>query len=210
MPVSRTSSALGLAAILFATMLGSRWGRDVTSPEAKQGSTKGTANIEVHISTQRRVVRVGDSVDLRVEISNTGADDVLLCKDFVSQPCGLRVDFQPSAKIAHEGVAADCVPYELSEHQAAAPDDFARILVRDWVSVPPRHFYGGTIRLSRGTYPELGVSGSYRISVRFNSGGLLGNDCYTKLRAFSKQISELPTSSWTGSIDSNSILIHVK
>ena len=175
--------------------------------QAKQGE-----ELEVKISVAKTLVAADEALQLRIEIWNVGARDLLVCKEFLSPsaPCTLRLDFQPLAKAEHGGLASDCVPYEwMPPSPPTVAQDFANILVEDWVSIPPNHFYGATIELNPSSYPEVRVAGHYRISGTYFSGGLLEAHCYYKLKPFSKEVANLPVKSWHGIAYSNSVAVHV-
>ena len=140
---------------------------------------------------------------------NSSTQDLFVCRDFVSGPCNLRVSFDPMASVEHWGSSADCAPYEWTTHSNRPSEDFAATLVRDWVSIPPGHFYGGTLELNAETYPELRFAGQYRITGRFSSGGFLGQNCYYKLKNFSKEIGSLPAKTWRGTVETNSVVVRV-
>jgi hypothetical protein len=182
----------------------------VLSPQEQTGQGK---ELEVRISLANPIVAANEALRLRVEIWNLGTRDLLLCQDIfsLSAPCNLRLDFQPLAKVEHEGIAVDCGPYEWMPHvPPPKAQDFANILIKDWVSVPPNHFYGATIELEPSSYPELRVAGHYRLRGTYFSGGLLESHCYYELKPFSKEVANLPAKSWQGVAYSNSVAVYVR
>jgi hypothetical protein len=168
--------------------------------------------LEVRISLANPEFAANGALQLRVEIWNVGTRDLLICRKIFSYygPCHLRLDFQPLAKVQHGGTAFDCVPYEWEPHTPPNAQDFANILMKDWVSIPPNHSYGETIELDPPLYPELRVPGHYRISGIYSSGGLLDSYCYYELKPFSKEVANLPAKSWHGVAYSNSVAVHVR
>jgi hypothetical protein len=117
---------------------------------------------------------------------------------------------RPLAKVEHEGIASDCGPYEWLAHvPPPRTHDFANVLVEDWVSIPPNHFYGATIELAPSSYPKLRVAGHYRLSGSYFSGGPLESHRYYKLKPFSKEVANLPAESWQGVAYSNSVAVYV-
>lgn len=175
-----------------------------TRVQAKQ-----VGDLEVKISVEKPVVASGEPIQLRIEIWNIGTQDVLVCKELISGPCDLRISFDPPAKVEHAVTTGDCVPYESTTHPPLQAVEFANALVKDWVSISPKHFYGGMIKLDPRNYPELRVPGRYRIRGAFSSGGLLDQPCYYKLKAFSKEVANLPAMSWRGDVETNSVLVQV-
>lgn len=166
-------------------------------------------NLQVRISLPQQLIQPGESLQIRAEISNLGDKDFLICKDFLSGPCNLSFTFEPLVTGEGVGVARDCLPYEFTSYPSPPPGEFAATLVRDWVSIAPGHFYGGTITISPSLHPELRVVGRYRIHARFGSGGLLNQNCYYALRPFPNEISRLSIKAWEGSVDSNAVWIRV-
>lgn len=176
----------------------------ITQNQGKPGK-----DLKVKISVEKPVTVSGESLQLRVEIWNMGTQDVMVCKDFVSGPCDLRISFDPVAKVEHAISSGDCAPYISTAQPPLPAEEFAKALVEDWVSIAPKHFYGGTIELDPKVHPELGVAGRYRISGIFTSGGLLGQPCYYRLKAFGKEVVKLPAESWHGEVETNSVWIQV-
>lgn len=170
---------------------------------------KQVRDLEIKISAEKSVVDSGEPVQLRIEIWDIGTQDVLVCKELISGPCDLRISFDPPAKVEHAGTAGDCAPYESTAHPPSQAEEFANVLVKDWVSIPPKHFYGSTIELDSRNYPELRVPGRYRISGIFSSGGPLNQPCYYKMRGFSKEVAGLPAVSWHGTLETNSVSVRV-
>ncbi|HYL46649.1 MAG TPA: hypothetical protein VEU52_06460, partial [Candidatus Limnocylindrales bacterium] len=82
-------------------------------------------------------------------------------------------------------------------------------LTRNWVSIPPNHFYGSIIQLDPRYYPELNTPGHYRINGRFVSEGLLSTVNYNTLAKHPEEVAHLPGKSWKGEVETNSITIHV-
>jgi hypothetical protein len=184
----------------------------VASTSRPQEQAKQGEELEAKISVAKPLVAADEALRLRIEIWNVGARDLLVCKEFFSSsaPCSLRLDFQPLAKVEHCGLASDCVPYEwMPQSPSPRTQDFASILIEDWVSIPPNHFYGATIELNPSSYPELRVPGHYRVSGTYFSGGLLEAHCYYKLKPFSNEVANLPVKSWHGIAYSNSVAVHV-
>jgi hypothetical protein len=185
----------------------------VASVPSPQEQTEQGKELEVRISLAKPVVAANETLRLRVEIWNVGTRDLLVCKEVFSPsaPCTLRLDFQPLAKVEHRGLASDCVPYEWMPHiPPPKAEDFANILIKDWVSISPNHFYGAIIELDPSSYPELRVAGHYRLSGNYSSGGLLEAHCYYKLKPFSREVANLPAGSWHGVAYSNSVAVNVR
>lgn len=161
-------------------------------------------DLEVRISPLKDVIAAGDTLSVRVEISNIGTQDLFICKQFHGVRlvfCNLDFSFDPSVKAPRRAWAADTFPGE--------KESFANALVRNWVLIPPKHFYGAIIELNPGSYPELKTVGRYRVAGRYVSSGLLAPLYYNNLLGRSEEVAQLPGKSWQGEVDTNSIVVHV-
>jgi len=184
---------------------------DASSPAGVPAvGTGGEQALKVRISPLRSVVHRGETLRLRVEVWNIGDTDLLVCKDLARGPCALRLSITPLANTKHTGLASDCVPYEWLTHPPTQAADFTKILLRDWISIPPNHFYGTMVELTPGEYPELLFVGHYRVSGQFHSDGLLESYCYYSLKPFANEVAQLPTKSWQGEAQTNTVDVQVK
>jgi hypothetical protein len=150
------------------------------------------------------VITAGDTLAVRVEIWNVGNQDLFICKNFEGVRlvfCDLSLSFTPRAVAPRTEWAVDANPDE--------NESFANALVRNWISIPPKHFYGMVVELDPSTYPELKTAGRYRIHGRYVSPGLLGSGYYNNLLEHSEEVSRLPGKSWQGDVDTNSAVIRV-
>lgn len=160
------------------------------------------SELQVTISPLKEIITSGDTLKVRVEIWNIGRENLFICRDFRLGPCDLRLSFEPPAREARTAHAAD-------RGFPGETETFANALVRDWISMPPEHFYGAVLELDPASYPELKEPGRYRIRGRYVSGGLLAPAYYNRLLAFRNEVAQLPAKSWQGEVDTNSITVLV-
>jgi hypothetical protein len=167
---------------------------------------KQQSELEVRISPLKNVVVSGETLQLRVEMWNVGSDDLFICSDFnliTAQFCTLTLSFEPRGK----------GPRALSAADVGFPNEnrksFVDALVRNWISIPPGHYYGAIVELNPTSYPELSEVGGYRLQGRYISGGLLTPRNYNDLQAYPNEVARLPGKSWHGKVDTNSAVVHV-
>jgi hypothetical protein len=189
--------------------------RTAVSTGSPQESNSQMNELEVRISPLKSEIVAGEVLQLRVQVWNHGNEALYVCRDIhagiiYGGPCHLRLDFNPLVKMEHRGGSSDCVPYELLRPAPQPTESIATILAEDWVFLPPNRFYVGFVTLDRGSYPELGVAGRYRIQGHYSSGGLLSSPCYYELKPFSGEVAELPGKSWQGEVVTNTASVRVK
>ena len=161
-------------------------------------------DLKVKISPLKSAIAAGNTLVIRVEIWNIGTQDIFVCKQFEGVRlvyCGLDFSFEPAADAARSNWSAIGISNE--------KETLAEALVKNWISIPPKHFYGTIMELSPGSYPELKTPGRYRISGRYFSGGLLMPTSYNGLLKHSEEVAQLPGKSWQGQVDTNSITVRV-
>jgi hypothetical protein len=167
-----------------------------------------TEGLDVRIIPDKSRIVVGQRLTLRIEIWNTGDQDLYICRnmlDFSAYACRLTLTFTPRGKGEGHGVAGDCY-----NEKPPPPEDFAKNLAALWILLPPKHFYGTTLNISRVEYNrELEEPGRYRLTGEYVSGGLLsGANCNTT-SYFPDQVAKLRNKAWVGKIQSTPVTIQV-
>jgi hypothetical protein len=206
--------AMKAAEVLFAISLAVC----ATMPSLAQSSTQPrtqaeknsqvTEGLEVRIIPNRSRIVVGQQLTLRIEIWNTGDQDFYICRDmlaFGGYACHLTLNFTPRGKANGHGLAADCY-----NEKPPPSEDFARYLTELWILLPPKHFYGTTLKISRLDYNrELEEPGRYRLTGEYSSGGLLSGANCNVTSYFPDQVARLRNKAWVGRIQSTPVTIQV-
>jgi hypothetical protein len=171
--------------------------------------TKGK-QIEVRLVPYKKSIRVGEILEVRVEIWNLGSHPLFIEKA-IYEPCGpssplsLRLELGPPIKPQEgHGCASDCV--------YGTKDSFARRLVNRWTSLPAKNFYGTTVAMDPDTFPELKTPGRWRMRGTYKPSGDLSSEmCFdtAPLPDEKEQIKALPYEAWQGETDTNTVWIEV-
>lgn len=101
--------------------------------------------IEVRLTPKKKTIRVGETLEVRVEIWNVSPQPLFIHKDIFElcgdSPLSLRLELGPPIRSQPgHGCAADCV--------YRADDSFPRRLVFSWTILPPRDFYGTVVSMN--------------------------------------------------------------
>lgn len=165
--------------------------------------------IEVRISPKTKVTRVGEGLELRVEIWNVGSNPLFIEKAIYElcrqSPLSFRLELGPPVKPQPGlGCAADCI--------YSAKDSFARRLVYQWTTLPQKNFYGTVVALDPDSFPQLNTPGRWRLRGTYQSrGGLSLSPCFdtAPIRDNEEQIKGLPYGAWQGAVETNTVWIEV-
>ena len=164
----------------------------------------GNPQLEVKLSTNTKTVRVGDSLEVRVEVWNIGHEGLFISENIfnlcIASPLSIVLVGNSPVKVGRSQCAADCV-YKLNE-------DFTAALVERWLVLPAGHFYGTVIRLDSMSFPELQTIGRWCLKGKYGSTGLSSSACSQTLRSPEKT-DKLPYRAWEGMVDTNSIWVDV-
>jgi hypothetical protein len=177
-----------------------------------QEQLDGDEHLEVRIVPLKNTIIAGETLQLRVEFWNKGNQDFFLCKEILepSSGCSLKLAFEPHGKGEAHGSAGDCVPWGMRKNPDKNASAFEKELSRRWVLLPPRHFYGTVIPLDRDSNNhELEEPGTYRLSGRFASGGMLSTANCNDLVGYPEEVAQLPAGSWKGQVDTNTVVVRV-
>jgi hypothetical protein len=167
--------------------------------------------IEVRLIPIKKSIKVGEVLNVRVEIWNVGSEPLFI-EETIYDPCtpsplSLRLDLGPSMKPQTGpgfGCASDCV--------YTAKDSFARRLVYRWAVLQPGGFYGRVISVQPESFPQLSTPGRWRLSGTYKSiGNLSSSFCWDKapLPDNEEQIKGLPYEAWQGVVFTNTVWIEV-
>jgi hypothetical protein len=167
--------------------------------------------IEVRLIPKKKSIRVGDQLEVRVEIWNVSRQTFFIEKAIhelcgPSSPLSLRLELGPPKKPqVGQGCASDCL--------WRAEDGFARRLVMGWTSLPGGNFYGTVISMSPGEFPQLKTPGRWRLQVSYESAGDLSAEvsCLNAAPIPNNKelIDNLPYEAWHGHLDTNTVWIEV-
>ena len=164
--------------------------------------------IEVRISSKTKTIKVGETLELQVEIWNVGDKQLFIEKDIYQlcshSPLSLYLDLGPPLKSGSgQGCAADCM-----DHPKAS---FANRLVERWISLPVGHSYGTVVRMYPDAFPQLKTTGRWRLRGEYRSSGDLSSSlCVFSPTPLDQQlIQKLPYKSWRGEVATNIIWVEV-
>jgi hypothetical protein len=130
----------------------------------------------------------------------------------LQKPAGFRSfrvpsdpNFTPRGKGGGHGLARDCY-----HEKPPPPEEFARDLAALWILLPPKHFYGTTLEISREDYNrELEEPGRYRLTGEYDSEGLMSGINCNATSYFPDQVAKLRNKAWVGKIQSTPVTIQV-
>ena len=179
------------------------------NPKTKDSKNELIA-VRLILDSKSRTIRVGQTLEVRVEIQNVGTGQLFIEKAIYelcgpSSPLSLRLELGPQMKpYEGGGCASDCA--------FVAKDTFAKRLVSHWTSLPPGNFYGTVVTIHPDSFPQLKTPGRWRLSGTYKSmGGLSSEFCFdtAPLPDQKEQIKALPYEAWQGEVDTNAIWIEV-
>jgi hypothetical protein len=164
-----------------------------------------TAKIEVRLTPEKTVISPGETLKLKVEIWNVGADDILIAQkvDATFGNSVLRLFLETGSKReTSTGPIADSIP---------EPDpDFEKTFVTNWLTLNKGHFYGTYVDMDPIEFPELRKIGRYKVGAEYYSRGISATPGWNGGYLKQADIDKLPFTAWQGRIDSNLVRIQVR
>jgi hypothetical protein len=199
----RNSDRLGFAILLLPCLTAG-----ISGFATSRGPDKDNKQIEIRISLQSKIVRVGEPLEVRVEVWNVGSEELFIEKDIyepcVDSPLSFHLNLGPPIRTTGHGngCAADCGDDR--------KDSFASHLVKLWVPLPVGRFYGTLVRMPPYLYPQLETPGRWRLQGKYSSkGDLPSSRCFFQVPSDPEQTAKLPYKAWHGIEDTNSVWVEV-
>jgi hypothetical protein len=176
------------------------------SPQTRDTKKK---QIEVRLIPKKKTIKVGEALEVRVEIWNVSSKSLFIRKAVYElcqlSPLSLRLELGPPMKPQPgHGCSDDCI-YD-------AKDSFATRLAYQWTILPAGDFFGTVVTMDADTFPQLNTSGRWRLRGTYESTGDLSLAlCFNTapIHDEKEQIKGLPYEAWQGAVDTNTIWIEV-
>jgi hypothetical protein len=175
--------------------------------QGTQESKAGEASIELRLSVQKKVIRPGGSLEVRVEIWNTGSRDIFIGQNLDRWGSISELSLHLEGGVEPHGETAGVAGDSLND------PNFASVLTKYWLPLPPGHFYGRVVKMYPDSFPKLDKRGRYRLKAEYscigfptegiNGRGMNGRELDPE------QSAKLPFKAWKGKIESNSVPIVV-
>ena len=160
--------------------------------------------IAVKLIPEKSVINPGETLKLRVEIWNVGADDILIPQNinatFGNSILWLFVQVG-SKREGPTGPIADRIPQ---------PDpDFEKTFVTNWLTLNKAHYYGTLVAMNPTEFPQLRKAGHYTVGAEYYSRGISSTPGWNGGYLKQEDLDKLPLKAWKGKIDSNLVTIQV-
>jgi hypothetical protein len=149
------------------------------------------------------------ALEVEVELKNEGTQTVLVCRELSvragnSRPCAWEFSVRyPPGREPHEGCG-----YAVDSWPGRPWDDFATVLIKDWVALAPGDSIRAQINLGMA-FCHRPPPGRYQITGILTSFGLDSQSINNGLLIYSEEIKKLPYPGWKGSINSNKLWITI-
>jgi hypothetical protein len=175
--------------------------------QGTQESKAGEPSIELRLSVQKKVIRPGGSLEVRVEIWNTGSRDIFVGQNLDSHGSISELSLRLEGGVEPSGETAASAGDSLND------PNFASVLTKYWIPLPPGHFYGRVVKMYPDSFPKLDKRGSYRLKaeyfcIGFPTEGINGRGM-NGLELDPEQSARLPFKAWKGKVESNSVRVEV-
>jgi len=193
-----------LAPLIFAGLVCFSVSRGASVSRVQDGKET-TRTLSVTLRPSKVTIRPGQSIDLRIEIQNTGLAEVFVAKNLTLGGNSVsRLDL-----FLEHGSQIDRSMSNWAADDLMTAEPLAAVLARNWVALPPGAFYGGHVHMDPRDFPRLRVPGRYRVKGEYRSDSVLRRSENNPLRAHTAEILELPYGFWEGRTITNPVVVEV-
>lgn len=173
-----------------------------TSVQDKQ-SQNTPSQISVRLTAHKKVFTLGESIIIRVHVTNVGNDPVLV-QNFLStsRKTPSRIQFDLRDSHGRSSPSVEFTDDIFSPRVATSP---AVALLRSWLLLYPECSLVVDVPLDRELFAFLGKPGKYSLSGNYFSSGLLYPSAYRGIGLTEEDVRSLPFQSWAGHISTNTM-----
>jgi hypothetical protein len=170
-----------------------------------QNPTDSSPKIEVKLIPEKSAISPGETLKLKVEIWNVGADDIFIAQN-INATFGnsiLRLFVKVGSKReGPTGLIADSIP---------EPDpNFEKTFVTNWLTLNKAHYYGTLVEMDPIEFPQLRKAGHWTVGAEYYSRGISSTPGWNGGYLKQEDIDKLPLKAWKGKIDSNFVTVQVR
>ncbi|MHB8484891.1 MAG: hypothetical protein ACYDCM_04040 [Candidatus Acidiferrales bacterium] len=163
--------------------------------------------IELKLIPEKTVIRPGETLRIKVELWNVGADDIIIAQHidatFGNSDLELFLEVGSTLQGATTHLIADSIPDPHSP-------DLAKTFVKNWLTLNKAHCYGTYVYMDPMNYPQLRKPGHYRIRAEYSSRGISSVPGWNGGWLKQEDIDKLPFKAWKGTVNSNFVSIQVR
>jgi len=167
-----------------------------------------TAHLVVRLSIAKKTYSVGDSIPLKVVISNEGGVPIVI-GSLTSDNTGdavAHVEFEMK-----DWMGRVC-PHSTISEGFGAPEAMPRpaiAVLRSWMALQPGYSLSSTFTLEKDMFPSLETPGTYTLRVTYFSAGLSYPPSYEEAGLTERDLKELPYIYWSGRATTNVIKFEI-
>ena len=161
--------------------------------------------IELKLAPEKSSIITGDTLKLKVEIWNTGSDDIIIAQNVDATYGNSDLELFLEVGSTLQGPNLHGVGDGLPDPNP----DLAKTFVKNWLTLNKAHFYGTYVYMDPITYPQLRQPGFYRVRAKYYSRGISSVPGWNGGWLKQEDIEKLPFKAWQGSADSNFVSVKV-
>jgi hypothetical protein len=177
-----------------------------TAQTGNPGSTgESSPRIEVKLVPDKNVIRPGETLKIKVEIWNVGADDIIIAQN-IDATFG-NSDLELFLEVG--SILQAPIMRSVGDGFPDRNPDLARTFVRNWLTLNKAHYYGTYIYMDPINYPQLRKPGRYRIRAEYSSRGVSSVPGWNGGWLKQEDIDKLPFKAWNGTVNSNFVSVQV-
>jgi hypothetical protein len=170
-----------------------------------QTPKESSPDIEVKLIAGKSVIRPGETVKLKVEIWNVGADDIIIAQNigatFGNSALELFLEMDSILQGPNTHSVGDNIP--------ESNPDLAKMFATNWLTLNKAHYYGTFVYMEPIDFPELRKPGHYRVRAEYRSRGIPSVPVWNGGWLKQEDIAKLPFNAWKGTANSNFVNIQV-
>lgn len=185
-----------------------------TTPKQKNHDENAdAAKLKVTIAADKTKIKVGDSLELRVQIYNKGTQSVYVATSFDGPENALsRLSvalFRDGALVDSGGVHPSAADYGRYRPEDLKKHPLTHEFSKYWLVLRAGYAYEGQLVLDPVTFQTLINPGKYEVRGTYRSSGFMSGGMNNPLAAYIGELGQMPYQAWTGEVETNRVWVEV-
>jgi len=162
--------------------------------------------LTVRLVSLKEVYKLGDPVQLRIEIENVGPTPIYVGNEIPTHDWLYHLDLNVTDT---DGKVSNKLHFFHPQMPDVPQESDIIALTKRWLVLQPGYFYGTIVQINPEFFESMRKPGEYWIQGIYSCEGIEANVSYNQLARSPAFVEQLPYRSWKGRVQTNAVKVRI-